>query len=57
MSDREIKAEEEHKDVHDEGGDDEVRAGSFCHVVPLVSTSGARHNVSKSLELVMQNKY
>ena len=52
-----MKTEEEHKDVHDEGGDDEVRAGSFCQA-PQVSTSIARaSNVSKSLELVMQNKY
>ena len=53
-----MKVEEEHKDVHDEGGDDEVRVGSFCHIAPQVSTIFARgSNVSKSLELVMQNSY
>ena len=29
MSERDIKVEEEHKDVQDDGGDDEVRDGPF----------------------------
>ena len=30
MSERGIKVDDDHKDIHDEGGDDEVRAGSSC---------------------------
>ena len=30
MSDRDVKLEDDHRDTHDEGGDDEVRAGSSC---------------------------
>ena len=29
MSDRDAKVEDDPRDIHDEGGDDEVRAGSF----------------------------
>ena len=29
MSERDVKVEEEHKDVQDDGGDDEVRDGPF----------------------------
>lgn len=40
-----IKAEDEHVDVHDEGGDDEVRAGpfppTFGHTLPFEPQLGA----------------
>ena len=29
MSDSDIKVEDEHKDIHEDGGDDEVRAGTI----------------------------
>ena len=51
MSDRDIKAEEDHKDIHDEGGDDEVRAGSFYNLPTLETpTRFARGVTLKSLE-------
>lgn len=31
MSDRDGKFEDEHRDIHEDGGDDEVRDGSSCH--------------------------
>jgi len=34
MSDRDVKLEDEHRDVHEDGGDDEVRDGSSCHARP-----------------------
>ena len=51
MSDRGIKLEDDHRDTHDEGGDDEVRAGSFCDSPALDSpTCVVRGAVLKSLE-------
>ena len=34
MSDRDAKLDEERRDTHEDGGDDEVRDGSSCHARP-----------------------
>lgn len=43
MSDRDGKLEDENRDLHEDGGDDEVRDGSSCH-----ARSSAMNSLSSS---------
>ena len=38
MSDNDVKIEDEHKDMHEDGGDDEVRAGTFGRFCAMDTT-------------------
>ena len=58
MSDRDVKVEDDPRDIHDEGGDDEVRAGSFQDAPTFEpSTRFVRNVVLKSLETCHLKQY
>ena len=50
MSEREVKSEDEHKEIQEDGGDDEVRDGPSCSISrhgPLRRSSCSRFKIKE----------